>query len=255
MNAAIELDAVGKRFGTGVVALEDISLVVEPGEFVSLIGPSGCGKTTLLRLIAGLESASGGTVRVRGHTPEAACREHEIGVAFQRPALVPSRTARANIALTLEITGGESALDPDQLLAEFGLAEFSQRYPHELSGGMQQRVNIACALVHRPAVLLLDEPFGALDEMTREAMASWLAGVLAQSRQTVILVTHSVVEAVTLSDRIVVLSPRPGRVAAVLENPLPRPRDNPLEAAFVREESRVRKALRNLPTDREAAHA
>ncbi|MEZ4832400.1 MAG: ABC transporter ATP-binding protein [Caldilineaceae bacterium] len=203
--SAIQFLSVGKRFGQ-IEALQSVDLTVKPGEFVSLIGPSGCGKTTLLRLVAGLEDATSGDVKVDGDSPHVACRHHKIGVAFQRAALLASRTALANVRLTLEITGRRNALSPADVLTDFGLGEFLNHYPHQLSGGMQQRVNIASALVHDPPILLLDEPFGALDELTRESMGEWLGNVLAKTTKTVLFVTHSVEEAAILSDRVVVLS-------------------------------------------------
>lgn len=241
---AIEFLKVDKQFGQ-VEALQEVSLTVKDGEFVSLIGPSGCGKTTMLRIAAGLEEPSGGEVRVNGDTPRNACRQHQIGVAFQRPALLASRSALRNVGMTLEITGQEGALSPAELLTDFGLGEFHHHYPHQLSGGMQQRVNIAAALVHDPSILLLDEPFGALDELTREAMGEWLGGVLSSSTKTVIFVTHSVEEATILSDRVVVLSARPGRIAEVIEIGLPKPRSTVVrtDEYFLREVARVRSSL------------
>lgn len=240
----IEFQQVSKQFGQ-VEALEEVSLTVKDGEFVSLIGPSGCGKTTMLRIAAGLELTSGGEVQVNGDTPGNACRQHQIGVAFQRPALLASRSALSNVRMTLEITGMEGALSPDDLLTDFGLGGFHHHYPHQLSGGMQQRVNIAAALVHDPAILLLDEPFGALDELTREAMGEWLGGVLSRSAKTVIFVTHSVEEATILSDRVVVLSARPGRIAEIIDVGLPRPRSRSFrtDENFLREVARVRSSL------------
>jgi NitT/TauT family transport system ATP-binding protein len=224
MSAAIEVVGVSKRFGPTHI-LADVHLEVQDGEFVSLVGPSGCGKTTLLRIIAGLETPSCGTVLVDGDQPSSACRLHRIGVAFQTPALVPSLTALENVRLTLDIIGNSGCcLDPRALLERFGLGEFMYHYPHQLSGGMKQRVNIACAMVHQPAVLLLDEPFGALDEITRELMGEWLADVLGASRQTVVFVTHDVEEATLLSDRVMVMSPRPGRIDDELDIGLPKPR-------------------------------
>lgn len=248
--SAIEFQQVGRRFGQ-VEALQSIDLSVREGEFVSLIGPSGCGKTTMLRMVAGLVAATTGTVTVNGASPAAACRAHAIGVAFQRPALVASRTALQNVQLTLEITGQANSLPPDQLLRDFGLGDFLNHYPHQLSGGMQQRVNIAAALVHNPRILLLDEPFGALDELTREAMADWLGGVLRTAPKTVLFVTHSVEEATILSDRVVVLSPRPGRIADILTIDLPRPRTKAvrMQDAFLHQVARVRESLyRAMPT-------
>jgi NitT/TauT family transport system ATP-binding protein len=221
---AVKVSSVSKSFADSLV-IDGINLAVEKGEFIALIGASGCGKTTLLRMCAGLEQPSSGSIEVFGKSPAAATSAHEIGVAFQRPALVPSRTALENVRLTLKITGSDHAMDPLALLTHFGLAEALNRYPHELSGGMQQRVNIACALVHQPALLLLDEPFGALDEITRERLVDWLAGILRESSRTTLLVTHSVEEAVTLSKRVFVMSRRPGRIAAEIKVPLPAIRD------------------------------
>jgi NitT/TauT family transport system ATP-binding protein len=221
---AVRASSVSKSFADNSV-IEDVNLTVEKGEFIALIGASGCGKTTLLRMCAGLEQPSSGSIEIFGKPPSAATSAHEIGVAFQRPALVPSRTALENVRLTLKITGGSDAMDPVTLLTHFGLAEAVNRYPHQLSGGMQQRVNIACALVHQPALLLLDEPFGALDEITRERLVDWLAEVLRESRRTTLLVTHSVEEAITLSTRVFVMSRRPGRIATEIAVPLPAIRD------------------------------
>jgi NitT/TauT family transport system ATP-binding protein len=226
---AISLSHVGKRFGT-IQALQDVSLDVSEGEFVSLIGPSGCGKTTLLRLVAGLELASQGEVCIFGTSPSQASKMHEIGMAFQRPALLPFRTALDNIKLTLEITGDTKSLDPKQLLDDFEIGGFARHYPHQLSGGMQQRVNIAASMVHDPKILLLDEPFGALDELTRESLGEWLSRILVSTPKTVVFVTHSVDEAVVLSDRIVILSPRPGKVHKEFCVPFSKPRKRNLRA-------------------------
>ena len=215
----ITVSQVSKRFPGGTVALDQVDLTVARGEFVSLLGPSGCGKSTLLRLLAGLDTATSGIVQVGGLAPVEACRRGAIGVAFQRPALVPSRTALENVRLTLEIVRRPGSFTPAELLRQFGLEAFGHHYPHQLSGGMQQRVNIACALVHRPEILLLDEPFGALDEITRESLTGWLRGVISATGQTVVLVTHSVEEAVTLSHRIVLMRPDPGRIHSISEVP------------------------------------
>jgi NitT/TauT family transport system ATP-binding protein len=215
----ISLHQVSKRYTNGPDAVVGVDLAVARGEFVSLLGPSGCGKSTLLRIAAGLEAPSAGEVRIAGVTPAEACRRGAIGVAFQRPALVASRTALENVRLTLEIVRRPGSFAPEDLLRQFGLEAFRNHYPHQLSGGMQQRVNIACALVHRPEILLLDEPFGALDEITRESLTGWLRGVIAETGQTVVLVTHSVEEAVTLSHRIVLMRPHPGRVQSVADVP------------------------------------
>ncbi|NBB80688.1 MAG: ATP-binding cassette domain-containing protein [Verrucomicrobia bacterium] len=218
---------------------------IEEGEFVAFIGPSGCGKTTLLRILAGLERASSGSAKILADWPEEACRKAQIGVAFQRPALVESRTARDNVDLTLEITRATPNQSVKELLEKFGLGEFMDHYPHELSGGMQQRVNIACALVHDPKVLLLDEPFGALDELTREKLGEWLSRLLKEEKRTGILITHSVDEAVHLSDRVVVLSAGPGRVHRVIDIPIPQPRSRSLrgDESFLKLVAEVRREL------------
>jgi NitT/TauT family transport system ATP-binding protein len=221
---AVAATSVCKSFGHQQI-IAPLDLTVKQGEFVTLIGSSGCGKTTLLRLCAGLEEPTSGTIKIFGKIPADACAAHEIGVAFQRPALVPSRTALQNVQLTVTVTGSERALEPVELLRHFGLNEALNQFPHQLSGGMQQRVNIACALVHQPSLLLLDEPFGALDELTRERLVDWLAGVLRETRRTAILVTHSVEEAVTLSDRIMVMSQRPATIAHTIHVDLPNLRD------------------------------
>jgi NitT/TauT family transport system ATP-binding protein len=241
-EAAIRLEGLGKRFGEQQ-ALCGVNLSIAPGEFVSVIGPSGCGKTTLLRILAGLVPATEGTVVIEGEPVAEARRRQEIGIAFQRAALLPWRTALGNVQLTLEICRRPAAFDPQRLLRDFGLGDFMGHYPHQLSGGMQQRVSIAAAIVHHPRLLLLDEPFGALDELTREALWEWLAKLLAVTRQSAVLVTHSVEEAVVLSDRVVILSARPGRIHDVLTVDLSRPRTHRLDEAFTREVVRVRSAL------------
>ncbi|WP_375388010.1 ABC transporter ATP-binding protein [uncultured Amnibacterium sp.] len=205
--------------GSSVHALADVGLEVADGEFVSLIGPSGCGKSTLLRLIADLDVPSSGTIEVFGEPAAAARRSHAYGVAFQQAGLLPWRTVRANVALPLELHGapkGERAARVDDLLRLVGLTDFADRFPDQLSGGMQQRVAIARALAERPRLLLMDEPFGALDEMTRERMQTELARIRAETGAAVVFVTHSIPEAVFLSDRIAVMSPRPGRIVEVV---------------------------------------
>ena len=185
---AVEASSVSKSFGQQQI-IAPLDLTIAQGEFVSLIGSSGCGKSTLLHLCAGLQEPTSGSIKIFGQTPAAACAAHEIGLACQRPALVPSRTALQNVQLTLTIAQPKQALQPAELLRHFGLDQALNLFPHQLSGGMQQRVNIACALVHEPSLLLLDEPFGALDELTRERLADWLAGVLRVAHRTAILVT------------------------------------------------------------------
>ena len=226
-------------------ALRDINLTIKPGEFVALVGPSGCGKTTLLRIMAGLERPSKGKISLFGASPEEACRSAQVGVAFQQPALVDSRTARRNVSLSLEVTGVQPRRSVENLLKQFGLGNFMDAYPHELSGGMRQRANIACALVHDPSLILLDEPFGALDELTRELLGEWLSAILHESDQTAVLITHSVDEAVMLADRIVLLSSRPGRISEIISVPFTKPRSRKLrsEHEFLEIVSNVRKKL------------
>jgi NitT/TauT family transport system ATP-binding protein len=211
---AIRFDSVGKRYGEGTVILEDISLSVEPGEFVSIIGPSGCGKSTLLKLVAGLNPITSGSIEVDGMTP-ANARE-TVSFIFQDATLLPWRTVRANVALGLELEGVarvQRAATVNAMLALVGLEHVADSYPRQLSGGMKMRVSIARALATKPRVLLLDEPFAALDEMTRDRMNEELLRLREEHKWTVLFVTHSVAEAVFLSDRIVVLAAHPGRVA------------------------------------------
>jgi len=210
-----------------VRALQDVSLTIRRRELVSLIGPSGCGKSTLLRLIGDLLSPTSGSLLVNGKTPRQARLARDYGIVFQQPVLYDWRTVEQNVQLPLEVMGvprPERQARTAQLLDLVGLEEFARRYPWELSGGMQQRVSIARALSFRPSVLLMDEPFGALDEMTRERLNRELLNVWAETETTLVFVTHSIAEAVFLSDRIVVMSPRPGRVETVLTVDLPRPR-------------------------------
>jgi NitT/TauT family transport system ATP-binding protein len=222
-SAAVEVVGVDKIF-TGkkkatVTALENIDLTVAPGEFVSLIGPSGCGKSTLLRLIADLDAPSAGTVTVFGKTARQARIDQEYGIAFQQAGLLPWRTVSGNIELPLELHGVAGAARKArsaELLALVGLSDFAESYPDQLSGGMQQRVAIARSLAESPRLLLMDEPFGALDEMTRERMQTELVRITAETGAAVVFVTHSIPEAVYLSNRVVVMSPRPGRIRDIL---------------------------------------
>ena len=203
-----------------VHALQGIDLDVPEGAFVSLIGPSGCGKTTLLRVIADLERPTGGTVTVAGHTPEEARRARAYGYVFQAPALYPWRTIAANVALPLEIMGlakAERERRIGETLALVNLSGFEKRYPWQLSGGMQQRASIARALTLRSDILLMDEPFGALDEIVRDHLNEQLNALWARTQKTVVFVTHSIPEAVYLSTKIVVMSPRPGRIHEVID--------------------------------------
>jgi len=229
-HTLIEIESVSKCYGSsrdGVLALRDVSLKVHAGEFLSLIGPSGCGKSTLLKIIGDLLAPSEGRITINGKTPEDARRARECGVVFQSPTLMEWRSIARNIELPLEIVGvsrTERERRAQELLALIRLRDFAARYPRELSAGMQQQVAIARALAYRPAILLMDEPFGALDEMTRERLGHELLDIWERTRVTILFVTHSVGEAVRLSDRVAVLSPRPGHVERVIDIDLPRPR-------------------------------
>ena len=207
-----------------VHALKDVNLTIRQGEFISLIGPSGCGKTTLLRVIADLEPISSGTVLINGMSPHAARLTRAYGYVFQAPALFPWRTVLANVMLPLQIQKRDKAerqriaLDH---LERVGLKGFESKYPWQLSGGMQQRVSIARALAFEPRLLMMDEPFGALDEITRDRLNEQLQQLWQRERRTVVFVTHSIAEAVYLSTRIVVMSPRPGRIVKLIDSTLP----------------------------------
>jgi NitT/TauT family transport system ATP-binding protein len=221
----IELRGLGKFFKEGrLQALQDITLSVAPGEFVSLVGPSGCGKTTLLRLISGLIQPDEGSVLVRGQPPEPGA---SMAMVFQSARLLPWRTVAGNIEFVLALKG-MSRPDATQralaLLGAVGLRDFADAYPHELSGGMQQRVGLARALAVEPEVLLMDEPFAALDAMTRETLRGELLRMWARRRMAVVFVTHDIDEAILLSQRIVLLRPRPGRIDSIIPVDLPEPR-------------------------------
>ena len=219
---------ISKTFGKGgVTALQDIDLEVGTGEFVSLIGPSGCGKSTLLRVIGDLVEPTSGEILVNGKTAHRARLDRDYGIVFQAAVLYDWRTVTKNIALPLELTGWSRAKRSERVAEMLELVElegFEKHYPWQLSGGMQQRVAIARALSFSPALLLMDEPFGALDEMTRERLNTELLRIWAETGSTVIFVTHSISEAVYLSTRVVVMSPRPGRITAVVSVDLPQPR-------------------------------
>lgn len=227
--AAVQLADVAVRFRSkkrDVTALSEVSLDVAPGEFVAIVGPSGCGKSTLLKLVAGLLTASSGEVRLGGERVTGP--RHDIGYVFQRAALLEWRSALRNILLQAEIRRMPSARArgrADELIRMTGLTGFEDAYPHELSGGMQQRVALCRALLHEPPVLLMDEPFGALDALTREQMNTELNRIWRSTGTTVLLVTHSISEAVYLADRVVVMSPRPGTVTEIIEVGLPAERD------------------------------
>ncbi|MGH3028269.1 MAG: ABC transporter ATP-binding protein, partial [Gaiellaceae bacterium] len=224
----VSLRDVRKQFGRGgVVALEGIDLEVEAGEFISLIGPSGCGKSTLLRVVGDLTDPTGGEVVVNGKPARQARIDRDYGIVFQDAVLYDWRTVAKNIALPLEMLGWNRkrrAERVDEMLGLVELTGFEGHRPWQLSGGMQQRVAIARALSFDPALLLMDEPFGALDEMTRERLNMELLRIWEQAQSTILFVTHSIAEAVFLSTRVVVMSPRPGRIADVVPIDLPRPR-------------------------------
>lgn len=213
-----------------VVALDGVDMVVEPGEFVTLIGPSGCGKSTLFNIVAGLEASDSGYIRLDGGPSHD--RLGEIAYMFQKDLLFPWRTVMGNAVLGLEMDGlsrreARSLVGP--YLDRFGLAEFAGAYPDQLSGGMRQRVAFLRTMVQQRSVMLLDEPFGALDSYTRTSLQQWLMGVWEEIRTTVLFITHDVAEAVYLSDRVYVMTPRPGRIQAVLDIELPRPREKGIE--------------------------
>ncbi len=230
-----------------LTAVRDVSLRVRPREFVTLLGPSGCGKSTLLRLVADVLPATAGRITVSGQSPEAARRRRAFGFVFQEPTLLPWRSALQNVLLPLEITGDarRGRVNAAELLELVGLKGFESAYPWQLSGGMRQRVAIARALITRPEILLMDEPFGALDEITRERMNQELLRIWQGTQTTVLFVTHSAPEAVFLSDRVVVLTARPAGVKAELAVDLPRPRDPGLKetAEFTRYTAALRRAL------------
>lgn len=248
-NLAIEIRNVHKIFETGtnqIIALKDIDLQVKSGAFVSLIGPSGCGKTSLIRIVGDLEQASSGYVRVNGKTPTKARLARESGMVFQNPALLGWRTVEENIALPGEIFKDLQVLQrAKEMVQTVGLGGFEQAYPRELSGGMKSRVSIARALTFRPSVLLMDEPFSALDEMTRERMQFELLRVWQEYKPAVIFITHSISEAILLSDRVVVMSIRPGQIIENLVVDFPRPRVSDLRAhkQFVEMEVHLRRVL------------
>jgi NitT/TauT family transport system ATP-binding protein len=253
--AAVEVRALTKTFNVGqpnaVDALVDIDLTIRPGEFVSLIGPSGCGKSTQLRLIANLLEPTTGDVLVNGKPARQARLDHDYGMAFQHAGLFEWRTVAKNVELPLELRGWDKSRRQQrvmELLELVKLPEFSAQFPWQLSGGMQQRVAIARALAAHPPLLLMDEPFGALDEMTREHMQSELLRICGETETTVVFVTHSIPEAVYLSTRVVVMSPRPGKIKTVVDVDLGvrRDVDTREDPAFFRKVTEVREALRGM---------
>ena len=257
-TVAVRATGVGKTFPTkagDVIALTGVDLEVAAGEFVSLIGPSGCGKSTLLRLIADLDQSTTGSLEIFGKSPEKARIDQDYGIAFQQAGLLPWRTVAGNIALPLELHGIGRA-ERDARVAELaelvGLSDFIDRYPDQLSGGMQQRVAIARAFAEHPRLLLMDEPFGALDEMTREYLQTELARIAAETGAAVVFVTHSIPEAVFLSDRVVVMSPRPGRITDVITTGFGDERGEQLRESkdYFARVTEVREALHGTPVER-----
>ncbi|KKB08016.1 ABC transporter ATP-binding protein [Devosia chinhatensis] len=248
----VEARNLGLTFPTGdgdVVALSDVNLTINKGDFVSFIGPSGCGKTTFLRTIADLEKPTSGTLTVNGQTAENARKDRAYGYVFQAAALYPWRTIEKNVALPLEIMGYSKAQQDERIKRTMDLVNlsgFEQKYPWQLSGGMQQRASIARALSFDADLLLMDEPFGALDEIVRDHLNSELLKLWERTQKTICFVTHSIPEAVYLSTKIVVMSPRPGRVTDVIESPLPRERPLDIRETpeFLEIAARVRDGLR-----------
>ena len=255
---AVQVRGVSRVFpgrkGREVKALDDVDLEIAEGEFVSLIGPSGCGKSTLLRIVADLDVPTSGSMTVFGKSARQARVDQDYGIAFQQAGLLPWRTVAANVGLPLEIHGTAKSDRSDrvsELLAMVGLEDFAKSYPDELSGGMQQRVAIARALAESPRLLLMDEPFGALDEITRERMQAELVRICGETGAAVLFVTHSIPEAVFLSDRVVVMTPRPGRIVDVVDsNPAGGRRDDEFRDAeeFFHTVARVREHLHGLPS-------
>jgi NitT/TauT family transport system ATP-binding protein len=252
-NSVIHAEKLNLVFQTNdgsVHALKDIDLTINKGDFVSFIGPSGCGKTTFLRVIADLEQPTGGTISVNGMTPQQAREARAYGYVFQASGLYPWRTIAGNIKLPLEIMGysvEEQNKRVEQVLELVELSGFGKKYPWQLSGGMQQRASIARAVSFDADILLMDEPFGALDEIVRDHLNEQLLALWARTEKTIGFVTHAIPEAVYLSTKIVVMSPRPGRIADVIESPLPKER--PLEIRdskeFLEVAARVRDGLRS----------
>lgn len=247
--SARNLDLVFQTNDGPVQALKDVALDIEKGDFVSFIGPSGCGKTTFLRVIAALEHPTGGTVTVNGMTPDEARRQRAYGYVFQAAGLYPWRTIARNIKLPLEIMGYSRAEQDERVERVLKLVDldgFGEKYPWQLSGGMQQRASIARALAFDADILLMDEPFGALDEIVRDHLNEQLLALWERTGKTICFVTHSIPEAVYLSTKIVVMSPRPGRITDVIESPLPkeRPLDIRDTPEFLEIAHRVREGLR-----------
>ena len=250
-DAAIDLRRVSVRFMSErreVTAIENVSFSLEPGGFMTLLGPSGCGKSTLLRVVADIVRPTGGSVQVLGQAPSVARRRREIGFVFQDAALLPWRNALDNVRLPLQVggrRGREKGRTPEELLALVGLAGWEKSLPHELSGGMRQRVSIARALLGGPRIMLMDEPFGALDEITRDRLNDELRRIWRETGTTIVFVTHSIHEAVYLGQQVMVLAANPGRVRELVPVELPEPRHLALResAAFTRLAGHLRAVL------------
>jgi NitT/TauT family transport system ATP-binding protein len=252
----ITIDRVEKRFGKGVLAVHGLTLAVNAGDFVTFLGPSGCGKSTALKMIAGLLPVSAGTIRIAA--PETRS-EQDLGFVFQEPTLMPWATVFDNVWLPLRLAGVSKSVAAERVrtaLREVGLSRFEESYPRELSGGMKMRVSIARAMVTRPRILLMDEPFAALDEMTRMKLNDDVVRLSAEHGLTVVFVTHSVYESVYLSNRVIVMAARPGRVEADLSirTPWPRDRDFRTSPAFADEARRVSETLRGTLDDASIDH-
>jgi len=254
-NSALVIDGVYKGYGSDaarVSVIENFSLLALRGQFVTLIGPSGCGKTTLLRIVAGLLEVDRGTVSIFGESVQRASAAKHIGLVPQSPALLPWRTVLDNVRLPLQVNkkpdsdGSRSHADPIAVLESFGLGHVVNRRPAQLSGGMQHRVAIARAFVFDPPILLMDEPFAAVDELTRELLRHELLSIWQANKKTVLFVTHSISEAITLSDVVVIMSANPGTIQSVIRIPLPRPRDDLVETTreFHEVERQIRLELR-----------
>jgi len=254
-NSALVIDGVYKGYGSDaarVSVIENFSLLAPRGQFVTLIGPSGCGKTTLLRIVAGLLEVDRGTVSIFGESVQRASAAKHIGLVPQSPALLPWRTVLDNVRLPLQVNkkpdsdGSRSHADPIAVLESFGLGHVVNRRPAQLSGGMQHRVAIARAFVFDPPILLMDEPFAAVDELTRELLRHELLSIWQANKKTVLFVTHSISEAITLSDVVVIMSANPGTIQSVIPIPLPRPRDDLVETTreFHEVERQIRLELR-----------
>ncbi|MFT9056190.1 MAG: ABC transporter ATP-binding protein [Ethanoligenens sp.] len=251
-TADIQIYDVGMTYtgknGEPISALQNINMEIQEGEFISLLGPSGCGKTTLLRLLADLLQPTSGSISILGQSPREIRLQRKFGIVFQNPVLYDWRTVRRNICMPMEIMQiprKERTARIDEVLELVGLQNFGYKYPFELSGGMQQRVGIARALALKPEILLMDEPFSALDEFTREKLNEDLLNIWSKNKKTIIFVTHNIAEAVFLSDRVVVLSPHPGRLSAIVDIDLPRPRVGTLreEPVFYEYVAKIRKCF------------